>query len=152
MIRRGIIVVLMLLALTTAAVFIDSYVTVHKSQPWWARVWVLQRDFAKWMPKVTVYTSRGRLLLQQYPRNPNLWLSFKFPVLRFSRELDSSGFVRYFIPLWMPFILFATYPTIVFIRGPLRRYRRRRKGLCVKCGYNLTGNTTGICSECGATM
>jgi len=53
-------------------------------------------------------------------------------------------------PLWLPFLLFATYPTIAFIRGPLRRYRRRRKGLCVKCGYNLTGNTTGICSECGA--
>jgi len=53
------------------------------------------------------------------------------------------------IPLWSPFILFATYPTISFIRGPLRRYRRRRKGLCIQCGYNLRGNTTGICSECG---
>ena len=24
-----------------------------------------------------------------------------------------------------------------------------KKGLCQKCGYNLTGNVTGICSECG---
>ena len=48
--------------------------------------------------------------------------------------------------------LLATYPVFVFTYGTLHRRRRkhrRRKGLCVKCGYNLTGNTTGICSECG---
>ncbi len=27
--------------------------------------------------------------------------------------------------------------------------RRRRSGLCVKCGYNLTGNVSGRCPECG---
>jgi 4-amino-4-deoxy-L-arabinose transferase-like glycosyltransferase len=53
------------------------------------------------------------------------------------------------VPLWLPFLLFATYPTIAFIRGPLRRRRRHRKGLCVKCGYNLTGNVSGLCPECG---
>ena len=56
------------------------------------------------------------------------------------------------VPLWIPFLLFATYPTIAFYRGPLRRYRRRRKGLCVKCGYNLTGNVSGACSECGTEI
>ena len=53
------------------------------------------------------------------------------------------------IPLWMPFILFAILPVIAACRGPLRRRRRRRRGLCVQCGYDLTGNTTGVCSECG---
>jgi len=53
------------------------------------------------------------------------------------------------LPLWLPLVLFALYPTIAFVRGPLRRHRRRKKGLCVKCGYDLTGNMTGICSECG---
>lgn len=56
--------------------------------------------------------------------------------------------MSFIVPLVIS-LLSATYPTIAFIRGPLRRYRRRRKGLCIKCGYNLTGNTTGICSECG---
>lgn len=27
--------------------------------------------------------------------------------------------------------------------------RRWRSGLCVKCGYNMTGNESGICPECG---
>lgn len=33
--------------------------------------------------------------------------------------------------------------------GPLRRRRRRRCGLCVRCAYDLTGNECGVCPECG---
>ena len=46
----------------------------------------------------------------------------------------------------------ATYPTIAFIRGPLRRWRRRKRGECVRCGYNLTGNVSGVCPECGTEI
>jgi hypothetical protein len=56
------------------------------------------------------------------------------------------------VPLWFPAALFAGYPTVAFIRGPLRRYRRRRRGLCLKCGYDLTGNVSGTCPECGAEV
>ena len=52
-------------------------------------------------------------------------------------------------PLVIPLILFASYPTFALIRGPLRRWRRKKRGLCLKCGYNLTGNTSGVCPECG---
>jgi hypothetical protein len=45
--------------------------------------------------------------------------------------------------------LFAVWPVVALVRGPLRRYRRRRTGQCMKCGYNLTGNVSGICPECG---
>jgi len=54
-----------------------------------------------------------------------------------------------YIPFWFPLILFAAYPVIAFIHGSLRRRYRRNHGLCLHCGYNLTGNVTGICSECG---
>ncbi|MDB5302013.1 MAG: hypothetical protein JWO87_3676, partial [Phycisphaerales bacterium] len=30
-----------------------------------------------------------------------------------------------------------------------RASQRRRNGQCLACGYNLTGNTSGVCSECG---
>jgi len=33
-----------------------------------------------------------------------------------------------------------------------RRWRRRFRlthGLCLTCGYNLTGNVSGRCPECG---
>ena len=44
--------------------------------------------------------------------------------------------------------LFAAYPFLAFIRGPLRRWRRRQAGLCLKCGYNLRGLTESRCPEC----
>ena len=46
----------------------------------------------------------------------------------------------------------AIYPTIALIRGPWRRHRRRKRGLCLKCGYNLAGNVSGVCPECGEAM
>lgn len=30
-----------------------------------------------------------------------------------------------------------------------RRRLRRKRGLCVKCGYDLTGNESRLCPECG---
>ena len=52
-------------------------------------------------------------------------------------------------PHWLLVCLFGIYPTVAFIRGPLRRRLRLKRGLCLNCGYNLTGNTSGICPECG---
>jgi hypothetical protein len=56
------------------------------------------------------------------------------------------------VPFLYLFLAFITYPTIAFICGPLRRWRRRRKGLCLKCAYNLTGNVSGVCPECGKAI
>ena len=50
------------------------------------------------------------------------------------------------VPVWAP--LFAvTVPTVVL----WYLERRRAPGSCRRCGYNLTGNTSGICPECGAS-
>ena len=43
----------------------------------------------------------------------------------------------------------------LFLRQALQeetREARRRSGFCVTCGYDLTGNTTGRCPECGAPI
>lgn len=53
------------------------------------------------------------------------------------------------VPHWLLCALLLMYPAASLIRGPLRRRRRIRKGLCLHCGYNLKGNTSGKCSECG---
>jgi hypothetical protein len=53
------------------------------------------------------------------------------------------------MPHWALCAALLGYPALAFIRGPVRRYRRRCKGLCVRCGYDLTGNVSGICPECG---
>lgn len=35
------------------------------------------------------------------------------------------------------------------IHRRMRRRRWKRRGLCLDCGYDLTGNESGRCSECG---
>jgi hypothetical protein len=60
--------------------------------------------------------------------------------------------LRITMPLWLPLCLFLAYPVISFIRGPLRRFHRRRQGSCLGCGYDLTGNLSGTCPECGMEL
>lgn len=55
--------------------------------------------------------------------------------------------ISFFLPILLAVGL-SVYPAVVFIRGPLRRYRRRKRGLCLTCGYDLRGSP-GRCPECG---
>lgn len=49
-----------------------------------------------------------------------------------------------------------TAPAVIWLASRCRRAigvrRRLRLGLCSRCGYDLTGNVTGKCSECGAPV
>jgi hypothetical protein len=56
------------------------------------------------------------------------------------------------VPFWALFILFASPSASVWIRGGLRRRRRHRRGLCLNCGYNLTGLPEPRCPECGQAI
>ena len=49
------------------------------------------------------------------------------------------------LPLWIPFLL-VTVPTAILW---WRDRRRISPGHCQKCGYDLTGNVSGVCPECG---
>ena len=58
-----------------------------------------------------------------------------------------------FVPYWM---LAAGASAIPLARGVLlgrRQWARRGKvlvGCCRRCGYDLTGNVSGVCPECGS--
>ena len=57
------------------------------------------------------------------------------------------------IPIWMPLVFLLAVPALAVYRGPILRSWRKRKGnLCLACGYNLKGNVTGKCSECGTEI
>lgn len=52
------------------------------------------------------------------------------------------------IPLWMIALASSVYPALTFARFARRRLHNR-KGNCQVCCYDLTGNESGVCPECG---
>ena len=55
------------------------------------------------------------------------------------------------VPLLWPATLTAILPLIWLGRYLLLR-RASRPGLCPNCSYDLTGNVSGVCPECGAAV
>jgi hypothetical protein len=55
------------------------------------------------------------------------------------------------VPYWFLGLFFATLPCI-WLRSTLRRGSRWRNWCCKSCGYDLTGNVSGICPECGTPV
>ncbi len=80
------------------------------------------------------------------------WLSLEVGVRSASTGDPLHHYRRFRCPLVVPLVLLGAYPTIAFIRGPLRHWRRRDRGLCLECGYDLTGIVSGICPECGTSV
>ncbi len=56
------------------------------------------------------------------------------------------------IRLWPLVALLGAYPVTAVTIEHARDIRRRRRGLCLRCGYDLTGNVSGACSECGCPV
>jgi len=50
---------------------------------------------------------------------------------------------------WTP--LFALLPVVWVLIWWLKR-RRPHEGICWTCHYDLTGNTSGVCPECGTAI
>jgi|ERR1043166_7193137 hypothetical protein len=63
---------------------------------------------------------------------------------RLGLVLPRSQNYVYRFPLWIPLLISA-----ILLLTFWRISRRPLKGHCKTCNYNLTGNTTGICPECG---
>lgn len=99
------------------------------------------------------YLSRGDVGLEISwpPKNPNwgLWKThFRLAGLDYAGGNETY---RVRLGLGRPFLVFTTVPVCRFVLLPIRRSRRRRQHQCVVCSYNLAGNLSGICPECGTS-
>ncbi len=64
---------------------------------------------------------------------------------QFSHSAINRTARAYNLPLWIPFVVAVATTGILFLRDR----RHYPPGHCPKCGYDLTGNESGVCSECG---
>ena len=117
----------------------------------WGEAWLA--DF--------VVVPRGDILLLYFPDNLS---THRGPYCRFAqpgasgrmmepsfipRSYTSNGVRCAQLHLGLPIGAFGLVWLGLWWTPRLRRARRRRRGLCEHCGYDLRGGTTPICSECG---
>ena len=60
----------------------------------------------------------------------------------------SDGSQLLVCPDWSLVLLGALLPAARFV-GRRVRHHRQKAGKCPACGYDLTGNVSGVCPECG---
>ena len=89
----------------------------------------------------TYWEQRLRDKQETAPFDPSRWASFS-PT---AGKPGKTGWIIH-IPLLAISCVLAAYP---IANAPLRRYRRRKHGRCVRCGYDLRGLTEPRCPECG---
>jgi hypothetical protein len=128
-----------------------DYVPFHEGGP------VFQRHRSVGISNGVLYTqdvNRGTL---------NPWEPIKsvipgYPVAYRIRTIVGFSLIRETAPLWsyrewaIPLWPIALASAILPMRAYLRRRRAKRVGFCPRCSYNLTGNTSGVCSECGTII
>ncbi len=109
-------------------------------------------------PNYKVWLSEGFLFVTiQRDLRPTGWTGYvehregAFPGVVYGRIHAIGGQRTLILGVagWLLAVLFGVYPALVLVRDRVLILRRRRDGLCVKCGYDLTGNVSGRCSECG---
>jgi len=98
-------------------------------------------NFDRWTDWAAFWKPRPRALnLERHGPQTDWW---RFP--RRTTEVDKQfGF-----PLWLP-ILVLSIPAIFLWKLTWRR--RFPTGHCQHCGYDLTGNVSGVCPECGESV
>lgn len=66
-------------------------------------------------------------------------------------RIEGRRLVSASAPFWFLAGMAGALP-LLWLGLLLERRMRAPSGCCAACGYNLTGNTTGVCSECGAAV
>jgi hypothetical protein len=114
-------------------------------------VWTSSEPGDLWVNRVD--GTRARLKLGE-TRQP---ATYSLPVDACYGMQLADGYLTLWGPRWvvppMPIgttsLLFAVAAGYLIAHPYLCRHRRRKKSLCIHCGYDLTGNVSGVCPECG---
>jgi hypothetical protein len=70
----------------------------------------------------------------------------------FQRSMDGTAIIQVIvIPYWFPVAALVALP-LTWMFDHLRRRRASGTRHCCACFYDLTGNTSGVCPECGTLV
>ena len=110
---------------------------------------------SKGWPFRTLYWVQTRYRGKRFSTNQHVWIVQKQPWNAWIIP-NTPGNAIYLplAPIWSGLLLNTFFYAAIlwlFIPGPfvLRRAIRRRRGLCVKCSYDLRGADHEACPECG---
>ena len=147
MARRVVLSVLVFLTGITVVSWGLSYTYLSYNSP--SYIWrlfngaVSCQERASATPR-TVFTWHGYSVARKYASSLGI-MEEVLPAVR------GATYRKYILPLWIPTVVFGGLTFYVY--APIRRRRRwERESRCVECGYNLIGNTSGNCPECGAAI
>ena len=105
-----------------------------------------ERDLAMWRYSWLRVGDKFYLMSKNPPRHSTAWW-FPNDSVRWSGPVQTGVW----LPIWM---LVVVWGTIFLICRPpahfLRRRKRKKLGLCLKCGYDLRASKAR-CPECGET-
>lgn len=139
-----------------------------ESVPHWSilnRVPTERRDQVTWRVQEDARGWPLRSFLARYVNEPrfiydsHLNVFDGLPVYRVQTPhfMDREFIALPLTPIWSGFIVNTLFYAVILwllIPGPftLRRLIRRKRGLCVKCAYDLRGTEHEACPECGEEM
>ncbi len=156
------------LCLVSVLLWIPSYSTGDRLEVEYVR------EDHKVAPLLSVFTFHGGLFLTDERANPGRWtydsvrfssrkiygprsplflvhFQWRMPSTVIVEEADDYLCFTTTAPLWLFALVFmigsAPWPLVA-----LSRLRRRRAARCTQCGYDLTGNVSGSCPECGEAL
>lgn len=102
------------------------------------RWWVISRQ-----GQVTLCRQDGRDWGKKFPGFDRA--GFKYGGLRG----PNGSLYNLAVPHWFVVALLGVTP-VTWAAAAWRRRRLRRPGVCRSCGYDLRGNVSGVCPECGS--
>jgi hypothetical protein len=105
---------------------------------------VILRELEKQQRLMEFLASKGdeQQLTPSFMENPN-WIT--------TATANQPAAVRYAVPYWPIILVLLIFPA-VWLMGYRRSLIRLSRGCCRGCGYDLTGNTSGVCPECGTPV
>lgn len=115
---------------------------------WQGCFYLMQRPAHK--DTLTFWISRGCLGFEKFPKPVGgglFWRQRTYPLRWMPLYIAGYGYASIIVPLWIPFLLVAVPTALLFWRD-----RRMPPGHCKKCRYDLTGNQSGVCPECGTPV